>query len=208
MKIIYYFDDTRASKELPIVQSIYGNEVLYVDKNPWSMLDKFEKGDILICNSVDVLADITDIVEDIDFITKEYMDIYNRGIEIMFDKSTQCNSLFVKTLVSSEQSFEAVLRKCILNYANQKNIEIKYSKRHVITAQKNGNKVGIKKGTKLVTKKSIEMKKQIRKYSKDFDGTMSDDQVIREIGISRNSYYKYKKELRDEGGIKDGIFGS
>ena len=36
----------------------------------------------------------------------------------------------------------------------------------------------------------------IRKYSRDFDGTLSDAECIRLIGISRNTYYKYKSEMR------------
>ena len=51
------------------------------------------------------------------------------------------------------------------------------------------------KGTKLTTKKSIEAKEQIKKYSKDFNGSLKDIEVMKLIGISRNSFYKYKKEL-------------
>ena len=36
----------------------------------------------------------------------------------------------------------------------------------------------------------------IRKYSKDFNGALSDKDVLKIIGIARNTYYKYKKELR------------
>ena len=46
--------------------------------------------------------------------------------------------------------------------------------------------------------KLIEAKEGIRKYSKDFDGTLDDADVIKLTGISRNSYYKYKRELKNE----------
>lgn len=59
------------------------------------------------------------------------------------------------------------------------------------------NKYGQKKGNKLITKKSKEAKALIIKYSKDFDGTLSDIEVIKLVGISRNSYYLYKKELKE-----------
>ena len=68
----------------------------------------------------------------------------------------------------------------------------------LITAKLNGKQVGCVKGTKLTTKKSIEAKKQIRKYSKDFEGTLKDTEVMKLIGISRNSYYKYKRQLNME----------
>lgn len=37
----------------------------------------------------------------------------------------------------------------------------------------------------------------IRKYSRDFDGTLSDTDCMKLIGIARNTYYKYKRELKD-----------
>ena len=69
------------------------------------------------------------------------------------------------------------------------------------TARLNGKQIGQVKGAKLITKKSIEAKAQIQKYSKDFNGTLKDIEVIKLIGISRNSYYKYKKELTQELGV-------
>lgn len=37
----------------------------------------------------------------------------------------------------------------------------------------------------------------IRKYSKDFDGTLSDVDAMKLVGVARNTYYKYKRELLD-----------
>ena len=37
-----------------------------------------------------------------------------------------------------------------------------------------------------------------KKYSKDFKGNLKDIEVIKLIGISRNTYYKYKNELTKE----------
>lgn len=64
------------------------------------------------------------------------------------------------------------------------------------TAKLNGKQVGLIKGTKLTTKKSIEAKEIILKHSKDFNGTLEDTEVIKLIGCSRNSYYKYKRDLK------------
>ena len=63
-------------------------------------------------------------------------------------------------------------------------------------AKKNGTRIGITKGTTLITKKSIECKAIIQKHSKDFGGTLDDPDVIKLCGCSRNSYYKYKKSLK------------
>ena len=42
------------------------------------------------------------------------------------------------------------------------------------------------------------MKELIKKHSKDFGGSLCDAEVIKIAGISRNSYYKYKRELKYE----------
>lgn len=82
------------------------------------------------------------------------------------------------------------------------------------------SQIGREKGDKLTIKKAEPIKTLIRKYSRDFDGTLSDMELLgvlstktvkipnkkrsgkveeREISakISRNTLYKYKKEMRE-----------
>lgn len=63
-------------------------------------------------------------------------------------------------------------------------------------SKKNGKKIGLEKGTVLVTEKSIRCKEVIKKHAIDFGGTLSDKEVMTLCKISRNSYYKYKRELK------------
>ena len=63
-------------------------------------------------------------------------------------------------------------------------------------AKKNGSHIGLSKGSSLITKKSVECKAIIQKHSKDFGGSLEDPEVIKLCGCSRNSYYKYKKEIK------------
>ena len=63
-------------------------------------------------------------------------------------------------------------------------------------AKKNGTHIGLPKGTTLTTKKSLDCKAIIQKHSKDFGGSLDDPDVIKLCGCSRNSYYKYKKEIK------------
>ena len=63
-------------------------------------------------------------------------------------------------------------------------------------ARKNGTQIGLVKGTKLTTKKSLECRAIIQKHSKDFGGTLEDPDVIKLCGCSRNSYYKYKRKQK------------
>lgn len=83
------------------------------------------------------------------------------------------------------------------------------------------SQIGREKGDKLTIKKAEPIKALIRKYSRDFDGTLSDMELLgvlstktvkipnkkrsgkveeREISakLSRNTLYKYKKEMREE----------
>lgn len=65
------------------------------------------------------------------------------------------------------------------------------------TARLSGKQIGAVKGKKLTVKKASHSKELIRKYSKDFDGSLSDKEAMKLIGIANNTYYKYKKELKE-----------
>ena len=45
---------------------------------------------------------------------------------------------------------------------------------------------------------TIKCKEIIKKHATDFSGTLSDKEVMTLCRISRNSYYKYKRELKTE----------
>ena len=66
--------------------------------------------------------------------------------------------------------------------------------------------IGRRAGSQVITKKSKEMKSRNLKMSKCFDGNMSDKECIDILQISRNTYYKYKRQIRadltDEGKLK------
>ena len=63
-------------------------------------------------------------------------------------------------------------------------------------SKKNGTQIGLSKGTTLVTEKSVQCKEIIKKHALDFGGMLSDTEVMTLCKISRNSYYKYKRELK------------
>lgn len=72
------------------------------------------------------------------------------------------------------------------------------TKEGIETGRLNGSQIGHPVGTKLIVKKAVEAKKIIREHSKDFDGSLDDKMCMKLAGVSRNSFYKYKKELRIE----------
>ena len=70
------------------------------------------------------------------------------------------------------------------------------TKQGVETARLNGKQIGAVKGKKLTTKKSIEAKKVIAKHSIDFGGSLTDIEVMKMTGLAKNTYYKYKREMK------------
>lgn len=77
-------------------------------------------------------------------------------------------------------------------------IYIRELRNGIETARLAGKQIGQRRGAKLVTKKSQKAKAVILKHSKHFDGNLSDDECIKLAEVSRNSFYKYKKELKAE----------
>ena len=67
------------------------------------------------------------------------------------------------------------------------------------TARLKGKQIGRAKGQKPVIKKEAPAKEIIKKHSRDFGGTLSDVECMKLAELARNTYYKYKRELRETG---------
>lgn len=72
------------------------------------------------------------------------------------------------------------------------------TKEGIETARLNGKQIGQKQGAKLTVKKKAPAMEQIKKLSKDFNGTNTDAEIMKITGLARNTYYKYKRELKEE----------
>lgn len=146
-----------------------------------------------------------------------YEKLYNQGVNLVFLKEPHINTETYKKALNNNLQLTGTNVDFILEGVNKylmalakEQIQLAFeqsekevmdlrqrTKEGIETARLNGKQIGQKKGVVLVTKKSIEAKKQIQKYSRDFNGSLKDQEVMRLIGISRNSYYKYKKELNN-----------
>jgi len=60
---------------------------------------------------------------------------------------------------------------------------LKSAKEGIKTARDNGKQIGLEKGTKLTTKKSVEAKEKILKHSKTFNGLLNDTELIKLCNI-------------------------
>ena len=149
---------------------------------------------------------------------KIYKELYNKGIELIFIKEPHINTTTYKEAITGGVAMTGTIVDSILEGINkyllalaeqQIKLAFEQSEKEVMdlrqrtkegmeTARLNGKQIGQIKGTKLTTKKSIEAKEQIQKYSKDFRGTLKDTEVMKLVGLARNTYYKYKRELVEE----------
>lgn len=195
-----------------IIEEVYTGTKIYGRKEFDKLLKKVKSGDTIVFDSVSRMS--RNAEEGFEL----YQELFNKGIELVFIKEAHINTTTYKQALKNNIQLTGTTVDFILEGINkyllalakeqiklafiQSEKEVKdlqqRTKEGIETARLNGKQIGQVKGTKLITKKSIEAKEQIKKYSKDFNGTLKDIEVIKLIGIARNSYYKYKKELIQE----------
>ena len=193
-----------------VIQEEYTGTKL--DRPAWSKLLKTVKeGDTLVFDSV---SRMSRNAED-GFNT--YQDLYNKGISLVFLKEPHISTDTYKKALEENLSMTGTAVDFILDGINKyllalakeqirlafEQAEKEVSDLHqrtregLITARLNGKQIGQAKGAKLTTKKSVSAKEVIAKHSKDFNGNLDDTEMMKLTGLSRNTYYKYKKELRE-----------
>lgn len=67
----------------------------------------------------------------------------------------------------------------------------------LVTAKLQGKRVGTPKGTTFETKKSVATKKKMLEICRDFGGTLSDKDAMKVVSVASNTFYKYKRELKN-----------
>lgn len=130
-----------------------------------------------------------------------YRDKLNRQIEKLAGTGSKATDKLLDNMLIALHEYTIDIAKEQIEIAFQTaQSEVDYlhqrTSEGVKRAQMAGKQVGRAKGSTIKTKKSIEAKKQIRKHSRDFNGTLSDVDCIKLIGIARNTYFKYKRELK------------
>ena len=194
-----------------IVQEAYTGTT--IDRKEWNKLYKAVKaGDTIIFDSVSRMS--RNAVEGF----TAYEELFRRGVELVFLKEPHINTKTFKTAIETaipmtgtnldfildgvNKYLMALAKEQIIIAFQQAEKEVadlhQRTREGIETARLNGKQIGLKQGTKLNVKKSAPAKEAIRKYSKDFDGVLEDAEVIKLAGISRNTYYKYKRELKEE----------
>lgn len=197
--------------EAVIIQEAYTGTS--IDRKEWNKLfNKVRAGDTIIFDSVSRMS------RDEEEGFSAYEELFKRGVNLVFLKEPHINTdTYKKTLnglvsltntdvdyiLDGVNKYLLALAKTQIKLAfQQAEKEVKdlqqRTKEGLETARLNGKQIGKKKGDSWETKKGIEAKQIILKHSKDFGGSLQDTEVLALTGIARKTYYKYKKELREE----------
>lgn len=145
-----------------------------------------------------------------------YEELYNRGIVLEFLKEPMINTETYRQAMSGNLQMTGTDLDYILEGVNrymlslakeqirlafvqaQKEVDDLHQRTSegMETARLKGKTLGRPKGSSSETKKSVRMKKEIIRMSRDFEGTLKDIEVMELTGLSMATFYKYKKELR------------
>lgn len=135
--------------------------------------------------------------------SETYRKALDNQIEMRVNSGHEATNKFLNSIIESLNEYTIELAKeqirLVFEQA-QKEVDDLHqrTKEGIQTAKLAGKRIGTPKGSKLTTKKSIAAKEIIKKHNVDFGGSLTDEETIKQAGISRNSFYKYKKEIRLE----------
>lgn len=176
------------------------------------ILKEVKKGDTIIFDSVSRMSRNADEGFEL------YQNLFQKGVELVFLKEPHINTATYKKALQSGVQLTGTKVDLILSGVNaylmelaKEQIKIAFAqaekevldlrqrtKEGIETARRNGKQIGQAEGKKFNIKKAAPAKEKIKKYSRDFDGTLPDAEVMKLVGLARNTYYKYKKELKEE----------
>lgn len=202
----------REYPEAVIVREAYTGTKVEGRKQFEKLIGTAKAGDMIVFDSVSRMS------RNAEEGTALYDELMNRGIELVFlkehhiDTSTYRKALTegvpmtgtnVDIILSAVNEYLKALRKEQIRLAfeqAQKEVDDLHQRTRegIETARLNGKQIGAVKGKKLNVKKAAPAKELIQKYSRDFNGTLTDKEAMKLIGIANNTFYKYKRELKDE----------
>lgn len=176
------------------------------------LLKRLKSGDTVVFDSVSRMS------RDAEDGFALYQDLYNKGINLVFLKEHHIDTDTYKSALTNQLAMTGDDTDLILQGVNayllrlaakqirlafeqaQKEVDDLHdrTKEGIQTAKLYGKQIGQKQGAKLNVKKAAPAKAAILQHSKDFGGTLDDKDCMKLAGVSRNTYFKYKRELKDE----------
>ena len=195
-----------------IKQEAYTGTKIEGRKEFKKLLDIVKAGDTIIFDSVSRMS------RNADEGVKTYFELFEKGVNLIFLKEhyidTDVYAENMKDKIELQGTDEDEIFKGLNNYFRklaERQIRIAFEQAqkevddlHVRTsegmreAKRKGKQIGQVAGATLNVKKKEPIKAEIKAKSKDFEGTYTDKDLMKVLGIARNTYYKYKKELAEE----------
>lgn len=182
------------------------------------MLSLAREGDTLVFDSVSRMS------RNADEGVQLYFELFDKGINLVFLKESYINTEVYRNTI--EQTVATTGNDIADIYIEATNKVIKLlagqqirkafeqaekevtdlqqrTREGIREARRNGKQIGRAEGTKVITKKSLEVKRLMKLYCKDFGGSLNDIDTMTQIRgklgkLSKNSYYKYKREMFEE----------
>lgn len=176
------------------------------------LLAKLESGDTVVFDSVSRMS------RDAEEGFKLYQELFNKGVDLVFLKEQHINTETYKKAMQNQigmtgSAVDAILKGIneylLLLAAEQIRIAFDQAEKEVTDlhertaegireAKRKGKRIGTQTGDTWETKKAAAAKEIIRKHNKDFGGNLTNEETWTLAGISKMSFYKYKKELQQE----------
>ena len=195
-----------------IVKEVFTGTKIQSRKELDKLLKQVKEGDKIIFDSVSRMS------RNAEDGFKLYEDLYHKGIELVFLKEPHINTATYKNALESNIEMTGTnvdfilegINKYLMTLAKEQ-IRLAFgqaekevqdlhqrTKEGIETARLNGKQIGQKQGAKLIVKKAAPAKEQNRKYNKDFGGQLTNQETWELIGISKMTFYKYKREIIEE----------
>lgn len=185
-----------------------------LDRPEWNRIRKlFREGDIVVFDEVSRMSRNADEGFDL------YEELYYEGIELHFLKEPHIDTTTYRQALTNAIQMTGTAVDFILEGINKYLMELAKeqirlafiqaekevdflrarTREGIQKAHDQGKRSGHERGTSYETAKAKTCKEVIRKHSVSFGGTLSDGEVMKLCGCSKNSYYKYKSELTERG---------
>lgn len=209
-------------KEYPnalIIQEVFTGTKIFGRKEFNKLLNTVESGDTIIFDSVSRMSRNAEE----GFAT--YKELFDKGVNLVFLKEPHINTSTYQSAIDSKMLqtntatgdedtdtlissiFEAIntyilklAEKQILQAFEQSQKEVddlhQRTSEGIETARRAGKQIGQVKGSTLHIKKKEPTMEMIQKHCKEFGGALSDAEVMKLAGVARNTFYKYKAEVR------------
>lgn len=210
----------KLERQIENITKAYPNAIIYKEAYTGTKLEGRKEFNRLLCRvrsgDTVIFDSVSRMSRNADDGIKLYFELYDKGIKLVFLKEPYINTDMYRDSVS--QTIEATGNEIADLYIDATNKVIRLLAKKQIEkafdqaekevtdlhertvegmreAKRRGSQIGAVKGSKHNVKKKLPCMEQIKKYNRDFNGSLNDLDTMKLIGISRNTYYKYKKEL-------------